>query len=134
MNRTLYSTVLGILMSGTCLADNLPTLAIHKCDGECTVVLSELLSVKYTESDMMVNMKDGTQLDFPLADILVMELGQQPTAVSSSLLPHAAEPYVITDLQGKILSEGKGGPFVWPTQKGVYIISVGDKSKKLILK
>lgn len=133
MNRTLYSTALGILMSGTCLADNLPTLAIHKCDGECTVVLSELLSVKYTESDMMVNMKDGTQLVFPLADILVMELGQQPTAVGG-LLPHAAEPYVITDLQGKILSEGKGGPFVWPTQKGVYIISVGDKSKKLILK
>ena len=133
MNRTLYSTVLGILMSGTCLADNLPTLAIHKCDGECTVVLSELLSVKYTESDMMVNMKDGTQLVFPLADILVMELGQQPTAVGG-LFPHAAEPYVITDLQGKILSEGKGGPFVWPTQKGVYIISVGDKSKKLILK
>lgn len=133
MNRTLYSTVLGILMSGTCLADDLPTLAIHKRDGECTVVLSELLSVKYTESDMMVNMKDGTQLVFPLADILVMELGQQPTAVGG-LFPHAAEPYVITDLQGKILSEGKGGPFVWPTQKGVYIISVGDKSKKLILK
>lgn len=110
-----------------------PTLAIHKRDGECTVVLSELLSVKYTESDMMVNMKDGTQLVFPLADILVMELGQQPTAVGG-LFPHAAEPYVITDLQGKILSEGKGGPFVWPTQKGVYIISVGDKSKKLILK
>ena len=133
MNRTLYSTALGILMSGTSLADDLPTLAIHKRDGECTVVLSELLSVKYTESDMMVNMKDGTQLVFPLADILVMELGQQPTAVGG-LLPHAAEPYVITDLQGKILSEGKGGPFVWPTQKGVYIISVGDKSKKLILK
>lgn len=60
MNTKLYSTTLALLVAGSCLADNVPALKINKSDGESAVVLSELLSIKYTESDMVVNMKDGT--------------------------------------------------------------------------
>lgn len=133
MNTKLYSTTLALLVAGSCLADNVPALKINKSDGESAVVLSELLSIKYTESDMVVNMKDGTRMVFALDDIIVMETGQVPTAINS-IFSDKAETYVITDLQGNVVSKGKGERFTVPAQKGVYIISVGDKSTKILVK
>lgn len=133
MNTKLYSTTLALLVAGSCLADDVPALKINKSDGESAVVLSELLSIKYTESDMVVNMKDGTRMVFALDDIIVMETGQVPTAINS-IFSDKAETYVITDLQGNVVSKGKGERFTVPAQKGVYIISVGDKSTKILVK
>lgn len=132
MNKKLLSTALAVMVAGSCLADDVPALKISKSDGESAVVLSELLSIKFTESDMVVNMKDGTQQTIALDDIIVMELGQAPTAISS--LFSGAEAYVITDLQGKVVSKGNGDKFIMPTQKGIYVITVGDKSKKVLVK
>ena len=107
MKRIIYSTALAVWAAGGCLANDVPSLTIHKSDGEKLVVA--------------------------LDDIIVMELGQTPTAIHS-LLSHPAPTYVITDLQGHLVSKGKAESITWPTQQGVYIISVGDKSKKLFVK
>ena len=133
MKKKLYSLVLAILVAGSCLADEVPALKINKSDGESAVVLSELLSIKYTESDMVVNMKDGTRMVFALDDIIVMETGQMPTAINS-IFSDTAETYVITDLRGNVLSKGRGERVALPSPKGVYIISVGDKSRKILVK
>ena len=133
MKKKLYSLVLAILVAGSCLADDVPALKINKSDGESAVVLSELLSIKYTESDMVVNMKDGTRMVFALDDIIVMETGQVPTAINS-IFSDTAETYVITDLRGNVLSKGRGERVALPSPKGVYIISVGDKSRKILVK
>ena len=133
MNTKLYSTTLALLVAGSCLADDVPALKINKSDGESAVVLSELLSIKYTESDMVVNMKDGTRMVFALDDIIVMETGQVPTAINS-IFSDKAETYVITDLKGNVVSRDKGERFTLPSQKGVYIISSGDKSRKILVR
>lgn len=133
MNTKLYSTTLALLVAGSCLADDVPALKINKSDGESAVVLSELQSIKYTESDMVVNMKDGTRMVFALDDIIVMETGQVPTAINS-IFSDKAETYVITDLRGNVLSKGRGERVALPSPKGVYIISVGDKSRKILVK
>lgn len=133
MIKKLSSTALAIAIAGNCLADDVPALKVSKCDGESTVVLSELLSIKYVDSDMVVNMKDGTKLVFALDDIVVMEVGQTSAAISN-IFTDASETYVITDLQGDIVSKGNVEKFVLPAQRGVYIVSVGDKSKKIIVK
>lgn len=133
MNTKLYSTTLALLVAGSCLADDVPALKINKSDGESAVVLSELLSIKYTESDMVVNMKDGTRMVFALDDIIVMETGQMPTAINS-IFSDTAETYVITDLRGNVLSKGRGERVALPSSKGGYIISVGDKSRKILVK
>lgn len=78
-------------------------------------------------------MKDGTKLVFALDDIVVMEVGQTSAAISN-IFTDASETYVITDLQGDIVSKGNVEKFVLPAQRGVYIVSVGDKSKKIIVK
>lgn len=133
MNTKLYSTTLALLVAGSCLADDVPALKINKSDSESAVVLSDLLSIKYTESDMVVNMKDGTRMVFALDDIIVMETGQVPTAINS-IFSDKAETYVITDLRGNVLSKGRGERVALPSPKGVYIISVGDKSRKILVK
>ena len=133
MKKKLYFTTLAILVAESCLADDVPALKVGTSDGEAAVVLSELLSIKYSDSSMVINMKDGTKLVVALDDIIVMELGQTPTAIHS-LFSHPAPTYVITDLQGHLVSKGKTESITWPTQQGVYIISVGDKSKKLFVK
>ena len=133
MKKKLYSLVLAILVAGSCLADEVPSLKINKSDGESAVLLSELLSIKYADSDMVVNMKDGSQMVFPLDDIIVMQLGQAPTAINS-IFSDKAETYVITDLKGNVVSRDKGERFTLPSQKGVYIISSGDKSRKILVR
>ncbi len=132
--KKLLSTALSIMVAGSCLADDVPALKISKSDGESAVVLSELLNIKFTETDMVVNMKDGTNQTFALDDIVVMEIGQAPTAISTVFPGNTAAAYVITDLQGKVMSKGDGEMLVMPAQKGIYVITVGDKSKKVLVK
>ena len=133
MNTKLYSTTLALLVAGSCLADDVPALKINKSDGESAVVLSELLSIKYTESDMVVNMKDGTRMVFALDDIIVMGTGEVATGINS-IFSDRAETYVIADLRGNVLSKVRGERVALPSPKGVYIISVGDKSRKILVK
>ena len=133
MNKNLYSTALAIMMAGSCLANDVPMLTIQKTNGESNVVLSELLSIKYTDSDMVINMKNGTQLLFAFDDVLTMVTGLKPTAINS-IFSNASQTYLITDLQGKVVLKGKSDKFTLPTQKGAYIISVGNKSKVIIVK
>ena len=114
MKKKLYFTTLAILVAVSCLADDVPALKVGTNDGEAAVVLSELLSIKYADSDMLVNMKDGSQMVFPLDDIIVMQLGQATTAINS-IFSDKAETYVITDLQGNVVSRGKGERFTLPS-------------------
>ena len=134
MKKKLYATSLAILVAGSCLADDAPSLHIRKMDGESTVALFELLSIKYADSDMVINMKDGTKLVCPLDDIIVVSLGQQTTAIGN-LFPDSAtaETAVITDLKGRVVSKGKGRQVSLPATKGVYIITTGHQSKKIIV-
>ena len=133
MKKKLYFTTLALLVAENCLADDVPALKVGTSDGEAAVVLSELLSIKYSDSSMVINMKDGTKMVFALDDVIVMELGQSPTDINT-LFSNTAETYVITDLHGKVVSKGKNGNCAWPTKTGAYILSVGEKSKKLIVK
>lgn len=134
----LFSTALAIMMAGNCLADDVPALNISKSDGESAVVLSELLSIKFTESEMVVNMKDGTQQTFALDDIIIMELGQTTLTSISSLFDDCDinSVFTLTDINGKFIARGNSSLFsLHPSlPKGIYIITAGDKSKKILVK
>lgn len=134
----LFSTTLAIMMAGSCLADDVPALKISKSDGESAVVLSELLSIKFTETDMVVNMKDGTQHTFALDDIIIMELGQTSQTAISSIFTDSDinSVYTLTDINGKIVARGNSSFFTLHSSlpKGIYIITAGDKSKKILIK
>lgn len=138
MNKKLLSTALAIMMTGNCLADDVPALKISKSDDESSVVLSELLSIKFTESDMVVNMKDGTKHVFALDDVLIMELGQpSPNDIHSLFADSDINAvYTLTDINGKVIAKGNSSLFtLYPSlSKGIYILTVGDKSKTILVK
>lgn len=133
MIKKLSLVALASVITVNCLADDVSVLKISKSAGESAVVLSELQSIKFTDSDMVINMKDGTKQFIAFNDIIVMELGQTPTSISS-IFPDTDEAYMITDLRGNILSKGKDEKFVLPMKRGIYILSVGEKSKKILVK
>lgn len=139
--KKLLFTALAIMMAGNCLADDVPALKISKSGGESAVVLSELLSLKFSDSDMVINMKDGTKQTIALDDITIMELGQ--TTISSAIRNIFNDKgndavYTVTDINGKLVATGKLNSSLFTLQsslpKGIYIITMGDKSKKIIVK
>lgn len=133
MIQKLNLSALAILLAGSCLADDISALKIRKNDGENTLALSELRSIKYTDSDMVLNMKDGSQQVFALDDIVVMELGQISMAIKNICFDKN-DAYVITDLQGKVVSKGNCAELSLPILKGIYTLSVGNKSKIIVVK
>lgn len=137
MKKKLFSTALAIMMAGNCLADDVPALKITKTDGESTVVLAEMLSIKYTDTDMVVNMKDGTKHVFALDDIIIMELGQMPTDIRSIFADSDSDAvYTLTDINGKVIARGNSSLLTSHSSlpKGIYVITVGDKSMKILVK
>lgn len=136
MNKKLSSMALAIMVAGSCFADDVPALKIAQSDSESAVVLSELLSIKFTESDMVVNMKDGTKQVFVLDDIIVMEVGQAPTDISSIFADSDINAVcTVTDINGKVIVKGKlADSNLLPAKKGVYVITVGERSKKVLVK
>lgn len=137
MNKKLSSMVLAIMVAGSCFADDVPALKITKTDSESAVSLSELLSIKFTESDMVVNMKDGTRKVVALDDIIVMELGEtSPTDISSIFADSDINAVcTVIDINGKVIAKGKlTDSNLLPAKKGVYVITVGERSKKVLVK
>lgn len=130
-----------LLVSGLampCLADEVPALNITQGEGESQVELSTILSIKYTETDMVINLKDGSQHTFALDEITVMQLGQMTVTALRELVTTMGEgTYVLSDLGGKVVSKGNarvGESVTLPTKKGVYVLKVGDKTKKILVK
>lgn len=136
MTKKLFAAAFAIAMAAQCLADDVPTLTISKSSGDSKIVLSELLSIKYTDTDMVLHMTDGSMQNIALDDIIVMQLGQGPTAISSVFSDcNGNDSYTITDINGKLIAKGKvADSIVLPGKKGLYIISVGEKSKKVLVK
>lgn len=136
MTKKLLSIAIAMTLSGQCFADDVPTLKISKASGSDNIALAELLSIKYSESNMIVNMKDGTTQTIALDDIVIMEITDAPTAINS-IFPNSNSnaSYTLTDISGKVIAKGevKNG-IELPKQKGIYVITVGEKTKKILVK
>lgn len=136
MNKKLSSIAWALMAAGSCLADEVPALKITNQDGERAVVLSELLSIRFTESDMVVNMKDGTKQVFELDDILVMQVGQMPADLRSIFADSdILDICTVTDINGQVVAKGRlTDRHLLPAKPGVYILTMGGKSKTIIVK
>lgn len=137
MNKKLLSVLVAALAL-PCFADEVPSLNISQNDAESKIELSGILSIKYTDTDMVVSMKDGTQSSFPLDEIVMIEFGRMASAIRTLLADECGDgSYAIIDLQGKVVAKGNvnaNGTVALPVAKGVYMLSVGNKTKKILVK
>lgn len=134
--KHLLLTAMTVAMANVCFADDVPGLKISKSSGDTSVALAEVASIKYTATDMIVNMNDGSQHVIALDDIIVMKFGAVPTAISRIIAEadHDAK-YTIADITGKVVRSGKVQKGIaMPKAKGLYTITVGDKTKKILIK
>lgn len=134
--KHLFLTAMTVAMANVSFADDVPGLKISKSSGDTSVALAEVASIKYTATDMIVNMNDGSQHVIALDDIIVMKFGAVPTAISRIIAdanPDAT--YTIVDLAGKVVGSGKVKKGIaMPAVKGLYTITIGDNTKKLLIK
>ena len=121
------------------LSDGVPALQVSASSKQNNVELSGILSIKYSDTHMIVTMKDGSQQTFPLDDIQVMHFGQMAATAIASLLSEAGDngTYTITDLQGKVVLAGRATSarqVILPQKRGIYTLTVNGRSKKILLK
>ena len=117
--------------------DEVPALCISQTNGENQVELSEILSIKYTNTDMVINFKDGTRQTIPLDEIIVMELGKMVVSVRDLVKQSCGNTYTITDIHGTLIAKGKirnNRQMNMPTRRGLYILTIGNQSQKILIK
>lgn len=138
IKRLLLSVLVAMLVLPMMADDEVPALCINQSEGENQVEISEILSIKYTDTDMIVNYKDGTRLTFALDEIVVMELGRMVTAICTlAKQSNGNGAYTITDLQGKLIAKGKAKSkrqVSLPTKQGVYLLTIDGCTSKILVK
>lgn len=105
-------------------------------DAEYSV--TSISSVKYENGKMIVAFKNGSVQSFNVADIKSMIFGSISSAIESMTSNDSSVPYTIFDDSGKVVASGmtnENGKVDTPANmKGVFVIKVGDKCKKVIIK
>ena len=121
-----------------CFADEVPSLKIKTCDTEANIELSGIRNIKFSESNMVVNLKDGTKKSFSLDDITIMEFGSTTSAIKEILAEGSEDSiFSIADINGKTIIKGKNKDFQglnMSLQRGIYIITSGKTTKKILVK
>lgn len=116
---------LAMMFATHCVADNVPALKIKTAQVESSMQLSDIDKVQYTETEMIVKMKDGEMKTFVMDEIMSMAFDN----VEISTAINAAD----SKAEGKaILFDLKGLPVKDANKKGVYIIKVGKETKKIV--
>ena len=105
-------------------------------DAEYSV--TSISSVKYENGKMIIALKNGSVQSFDVADIKSMIFGSITSAIESMTGNDSSVPYTIFDDSGKVVASGmtnENGKVDTPANmKGVFVIKVGDKCKKVIIK
>lgn len=119
-------------------AEDVTALSVKQESADTSIEVSQIQSIKYSDSSMIVCMKDGDALSFSLDEIVVMEFSQREAVVNALLEKHmVGETYIVADIKGKIVAKGIVGadkkPAI-PSVPGIYILTMGKKSKKILIK
>lgn len=126
------------MMAVSAYADDVPTLKVTTDDAEQHMVLSTIKSIKYSGTDMIVYFKDDTQKTFSVNEVSMMSfdsINEQLAAIRT--LTASEGPCVITDINGRLVWSSEQGMNAYEVLKGrsgMYIIKVGNESRKVIIK
>lgn len=138
MNRHLLSLTLFFGFALNCSADDVPSLKIGAKDANNELALSAIQSIKFSDTEMLVNLKNGTQKAFALNDITIVEFGKMTSAIKNILQEEGQDgEFTITDISGKVISKGKTTDNIngiVPEKRGLFIVRSGKVTKKILVK
>lgn len=113
-------------------------IIVKKTDGSCvSIPLSQLRSIKFSETEMLVNKTDNTQLTIEVSDIVSMDFEDIVSAIKTIMGDNADENLSVVDPSGRVIYNGAAGKFssdactpgvyVIKTDKNTYKVKIGGK-------
>ena len=127
MKRRILTVAFAAISLGI-MADDIPSLNVKASSGDKSIALSTIQSIKYEGSNMIVTLTDNSQQTFSVDEVTSITFSNITAAIQQVFgNGEAAEKCVVTDLNGRIM-QGDNLP------KGVYIITSGNTSRKVIIK
>lgn len=144
-----------LTISATAMADDYAYLNVTQTDGgENSFTVSKISKITFSSTNMIVTLTDGTTSELPLASLNKMFFTDESTGIASlttngsqislsdgTLHVNAPKGSVVSlyNMEGKMLrtvtAQGEDTQIsVSGLTKGVYIIKVGNQSKKIMNK
>ena len=151
--RTILAAML-LTFCGTAFADDYAYLTIAQNSGETNYEISAINKITFDETNMILNLTDGTHQKLPLANLSKMFFTSDPTGISTAAAEKSnfslrdgmlyvdseqADTITIYDMNGKAIrtvsaQEAQKGVSVSGLVKGVYLVKAGSQAKKFMNK
>lgn len=131
--------LLATVLSASAYADDVPGMTVSTNDSEAEIAIQNIRTITYSDDKMIVNLTDGTAQTFSIDEVKLITFGDITTAIKGLVKDgERHSQYQVTDLNGRVIMSGKvdDGSLDLKRRdlKGIYIVTVGDKSQKVILK
>lgn len=108
----------------TCLAEEMPTLKIKTGSAESSILLKDINRVNYTDTEMVINLFDGSSKTFVIDDIKSLAFANMDPSTSIKTHDNKEQNNVsIFDISG-IKRENTD-------KNSIYIIKSGKTTKKI---
>lgn len=122
-----------VMCSLCSFAEEKPGIVINRTDGSSTSIeISLLKSIKFSEGNMIVCMKDESQQTINLDDVTTITFADVITAIRVVTEGKTDEQVTITDISGRIIYKGNVAEVGNAGHlSGIYVITVGEKSHKV---
>lgn len=117
-------TTIAMALSMTCLAEEMPTLKIKTGSAESSILLKDINRVNYTDTEMVINLLDGSSKTFVIDDIKSLAFDNMDPSTSIKTHDNKEQNNVsIFDISG-IKRENTD-------KNSIYIIKSGKETKKI---
>lgn len=117
-------TTIAMALSLTCLAEEMPTLKIKTGSAENSILLKDINRVNYTDTEMVINLFDGSSKTFVIDDIKSLAFDNMDPSTSIKTHDNKEQNNVsIFDISG-IKRENTD-------KNSIYIIKSGKTTKKI---
>lgn len=117
-------TTIAMALSMTCLAEEMPTLKIKTGSAESSILLKDINRVNYTDTEMVINLFDGSSKTFVIDDIKSLAFDNMDPSTSIKTHDNKEQNNVsIFDING-IKRENTD-------KNSIYIIKSGKTTKKI---
>ena len=136
MKRTILGLIL-ILVTIVCNADDkVPSLIIATGGNSVDIALDNLISIKYADDTMHINVKEGDNVAIDVEDILSITFRdiEQSSHINNLHDEYSGELHVF-DVNGRKMLTATSFDEIQDSNlpKGVYIVKGNNKSRKIVM-
>jgi hypothetical protein len=144
--RTLLASILFLIGIASSWADDYKYLTIAQNNGETTIDVTSIVKITFDDTNMVIHLSDGNTQTMLLSDLQrmffsnttgIMSITQSKMHFSGGVLRAeiaTGEYMEIFDMRGrKVFSANQSGSFDLTTlTKGIYIVKVGNETRKVV--